>query len=122
MKEKGALGRYPESIRNEAVAAVEKRRLRNPRDRTVYREVAEQLGVGEQSLRLWVRKHDEKRRGTAPTSNGVAPQEPHADEGLKSTEFLKAELAAMQRKIDKLKQENELLKRAFVVFSSEWSK
>lgn len=88
---------------------VDRRRLKNPRDRTIFREVAERFEVGEQSLRLWVRDHDVEKLGgksaATPQSNDVA-----------------AELEALRRKIQKLQTENDVLKRAFVAFSSEWSK
>lgn len=116
------LRRYPEGIRGEAVAAVEERRLRNPRDRTIYREVAGQFNVGEQSLRLWVKKYDAERRRAASAAEKADDSATATSSEVMSTERLEAELAAMRRKIEKLQAENEVLKRAFVVFSSEWSK
>lgn len=106
-----ALKRYPETIRQHAIAAVQERRGRNPRDRTIYREIAHQFQVGEQSLRLWVKKHDAEA--------GTVPQQ---DEGDQSAESMRMELEAMRQKIEQLQAENEVLKRAFVVFSAEWSK
>lgn len=88
---------------------VDQRRIKNPRDRTIFREVAERFAVGEQSLRLWVRQHDSERlrgqKDAGPQSNSST-----------------AELEALRRKIEKLQAENDVLKRAFVAFSSEWSK
>lgn len=39
---------------------------------------------------------------------------------LMSPEQMQSELQALRRQIQKLRTENEVLKRAFVVFSSEW--
>lgn len=93
---------------------VDRRRTKNPRDRTIFREVAEQFEVGEQSLRLWVRHHDSKRWGTR--SRSVKPY------GKPLPDNITAELDALHRRIEKLQAENDVLKRAFVAFSSEWSK
>jgi transposase-like protein len=112
--------RYPTDIRSEAVAAVEQRRLRNPGDRTIFREVAAEYGIGEQSLRLWVKKHDVDGRSAAETRS--AEGDPIADNTPKTPAQLEAEVKALRKKIEKLQAENDVLKRAFVVFSSEWEK
>lgn len=106
---------YPESLREKAVAAVEERRRSNPRDRTIYREIAQKYDVGEQSLRLWVKK----QHASSPTieANGPAPK----DEMMTSEE-MREQLDSMRKKIEQLQAENDVLKRAFVVFSTEWSK
>lgn len=104
--------RYGAAVKDLAVSEVERRRLLNPRDRTVYREVARQFGVGEQSLRLWMKKRDAERLEAA---------EPAAGSGdVMSPEQMHSELQALRRQIQKLRTENDVLKRAFVVFSSEW--
>ncbi len=106
--------KYSIKIRDKAVQMVERRRTKNPRDRTIFREVAAHFEVGEQSLRLWVRDYDSERLnatpGQAKVGGTVAPGDVHA------------ELKALHRKIEKLQAENDVLKRAFVAFSSEWSK
>ncbi|WP_419458353.1 transposase [Agrobacterium tumefaciens] len=96
------------------MALVDERRLKSPRDRTIYREVAEELNIGEQSLRLWVRQFDSRR-----ISDNV-PEAKIGDEAI--PEHIEAEIDSLRRKIQKLQAENDVLKRAFVVFSSEWSK
>lgn len=106
--------KYPKKIREKAIAMVDRRRTRNPRDRTIFREIAQQLEVGEQSLRLWVQQSDSERLGTrskpVKTSRAALPDN------------ITAELDALHRRIEKLQAENDVLKRAFVAFSSEWSK
>lgn len=104
--------RYKPSVKELAVAEVDRRRFQNPRDRTIYREVARQFGVGEQSLRLWVKKKDAERleqdAPTPPPGEAMTPEQ------------MQSELHTLRRQIQKLRTENEVLKRAFVVFSSEW--
>jgi transposase len=115
------IGRYSDEVRDAAVAAVDQRRLQNPRDRTIYREIAKKFAVGEQSLRLWVKKSDAERLERSETSDGSGNRETSSEEErLVSQRQLEAELDKMRRQIQKLKAENEVLKRAFVVFSSEW--
>ncbi|MFG1311992.1 hypothetical protein [Xanthobacter autotrophicus] len=106
--------RYGAAVKDLAVAEVERRRLHNPRDRTIYREVARQFGVGEQSLRLWMKKRDAERLEAGAPAAGAEAGE------LMSPEQMQSELQALRRQIQKLRTENEVLKRAFVVFSSEW--
>lgn len=107
-----ASARYNPSVKELAVGEVERRRLQNPRDRTIYREVARQFGVGEQSLRLWMKKKDAERLDADGVS--AAPGE------ALSPEQMHSELQLLRRQIQKLRTENEVLKKAFVVFSSEW--
>ncbi|MFG1480032.1 hypothetical protein V5F53_15435 [Xanthobacter sp. V4C-4] len=112
-----ASARYDASLKDLAVAEVDRRRLHNPQDRTIYREVARQFGVGEQSLRLWVKKKDAMRLGEEGDAADVV--EPGHGETL-SPDQMRSELQLLRRQIQKLRTENEVLKRAFVVFSSEW--
>jgi transposase-like protein len=111
-----ASARYNHSIKKRAIAEVDERRLRNPRDRTIYREVARQFSVGEQSLRLWVKKKDSERLDENASANPV----PTVGE-VRSGEDMASELQLLRREIQRLRTENDVLKRAFVVFSSEWA-
>lgn len=109
-----SFARYDANVKELSVSEVERRRLRNPRDRTIYREVARQFGVGEQSLRLWVKKRDAERlEGDIP---------PQSQSETPSPEQMQSELQSLRRQIQKLRTENDVLKRAFVVFSSEWGR
>lgn len=111
--------RYPNKTRDAAVAAVDQRRLRNPRDRTIFREVAEKFAVGEQSLRLWVKKNDDQRLSKTDTS-GKGRQRASKQAASLSQDQLQSEIGRMRKQIERLKAENDVLKRAFVVFSAEW--
>ena len=116
--------RYPEDIRTKAIEAVNQRRLVNPRDRTIYREIAEQFNIGEQSLRLWVKKQDINPEDSETINElDSGADEPKTDDYTPMTQAeLEVELRKLRSNIEKLKAENQLLKKAFVVFSADWSK
>jgi|ERR1700689_2768512 len=70
--------------------------------RTV-KDVAESLGCSDQSLHNWVKQHQLDRR--------------ERDDGLTSAE--REELRALRRRVKRLEQEREILKRAAVLFAAE---
>ena len=85
----------PPEFRREAVAMV--------RSGRPVPEVAEALGVSQQSLRNWVRQEALDRR--------------ERDDGLTSSE--REELRALRRENARLKQERDLLKRAAAFFAAD---
>jgi transposase len=86
---------YPEEFRREAVQML--RAGRTPR------ELAESLGVSEQTLRNWRRQDQVDRH--------------ERDDGLTSDE--REELRRLRRENARLKQERDLLKRAAAFFARE---
>jgi transposase len=86
---------YPEEFRREAVQML--RAGRTPR------ELAESLGVSQQTLRNW-RRQDQRDRH-------------ERDDGLTSDE--RDELRRLRRENARLKQERDLLKRAAAFFAAE---
>jgi transposase len=86
---------YPPEFRSEAVAMV--------RSGRPVPEVAEALGVSQQSLRTWVKQTQLDRR--------------ERDDGLRSAE--REELRALRRENARLKQERDLLKRAAAFFAAD---
>jgi transposase len=86
---------YPEEFRREAVQML--RAGRSPR------ELAEALGVSQQTLRNW-RRQNERDRG-------------ERDDGLTGDE--RDELRRLRRENARLKQERDLLKRAAAFFAAE---
>ena len=86
---------YPEEFRREAVQML--RAGRTPR------ELADALGVSEQTLRNW-RRQDQRDRH-------------ERDDGLTSDE--REELRRLRRENVRLKQERDLLKRAAAFFAAE---
>jgi transposase len=86
---------YPDEFRREALQML--RAGRSPC------ELAEALGVSEQTLRNW-RRQDERDRG-------------ERDDGLSSDE--REEFRRLRRENARLKQERDLLKRAAAFFAAE---
>jgi transposase len=86
---------YPDEFHREAVQML--RAGRTPR------ELAESLGVSEQTLRNWRRQDQVDRR--------------ERDDGLTSDE--RDELRRLRRENARLKQERDLLKRAAAFFAAE---
>ena len=86
---------YPDEFRREAVQML--RAGRTPR------ELAESLGVSEQTLRNW-RRQDQRDRH-------------ERDDGLTTDE--REELRRLRRENARLKQERDLLKRASAFFAKE---
>jgi len=87
---------YPPEFRREAVTLV------NVSGRSV-REVAGELGVSYESLRLWIRQ-DQLDRG-------------ERDDGLTTDQL--EELRKLRRQVRELEQEREILKRAVTFFARE---
>ena len=86
---------YPPEFRREALELL--RAGRSPR------ELAESLGVSQQTLRNWRRQDQIDRR--------------ERDDGLTTDE--RAELAQLRRENQRLRQERDLLKRAAAFFATE---
>jgi transposase len=86
---------YPPEFRREAVGLV--------RGGRSVKDVAESLGCSEQSLHNWVRQEQRDRH--------------ERDDGLTSAE--REELRELRRRVKRLEQEREILKRAAVFFAAE---
>jgi transposase len=87
---------YPPEFRREAVSLVKA-------SGRPIREIAVELGVSTESLRIWVRQ-DQLDRG-------------ERDDGLTSGE--REELSKLRRQVRELEQEREILKRAVTFFARE---
>jgi len=86
---------YPPEFRRDAVQMVRSGRS--------VKDVAESLGMTPQSLRNWVRQEQVDRH--------------ERDDGLTSAE--REELRELRRKVRRLEQERDLLKRAAAFFARE---
>jgi transposase len=86
---------YPEQFRREALELV--------RQGCSIPDVAESLGITAQSVRNW-RRQDERDRG-------------ERDDGLRSVE--REELRELRKRVKRLEQERDILKRATALFARE---
>src|ERR1700693_3526108 len=86
---------YPPEFRREAVQLVLAGRS--------VKDVAESLGCSEQSLHNWVKQHQLDRR--------------ERDDGLTSAE--REELRELRKRVKRVEQERDILKRAAVLFAAE---
>src|SRR3954463_11495389 len=86
---------YPESFRREAVELVRQGRA--------VPDVAESLGMSSQSLRNWVKQDQLDRR--------------ERDDGLTCAE--RDELRELRKRVKRLEQERDILKRATALFARE---
>jgi transposase len=86
---------YPESFRREAVELVRQGRG--------IPDVAESLGVSAQALRNWVKQDQLDRR--------------ERDDGLTNAE--REELRELRKRVRRLEQERDILKRATALFARE---
>lgn len=100
--------KYSDEVRREAIASVVERRERFPDDRSIIRTVASEFGVGEQSLRLWLKQ----RNGAA----GGASRRESSDAAVVR---LQAEVEELTARIDALTEENYILKKAFKIITAE---
>jgi transposase len=86
---------YPPEFRREAVQLVLAGRS--------VKDLAESLGCSEQSLHNWVKQHQLDRR--------------ERDDGLSSAE--REELRELRKRVKRVEQERDILKRAAVLFAAE---
>ena len=93
--------RYPPELKERAVKMVQELRAQDPRDKTVISRVARQLGVGDESLRSWV-KQSEVDAGKRP--------------GLTTDE--QAELKRLRKENFELRRSNDILQSAAAFFGA----
>ena len=101
-KKRTGYKRYPSELKERAVRMVLDLQRSDPGDKSVISRVARQLGVGEESLRVWVKR--------AQIDAGTRP-------GLTTEE--REELIRLRRQVRRLEIDNETLKRATSFFARE---
>ena len=72
MEKKATSKRYPPELKERAVRMVKDLRQQDPGDKAVISRVARQLGVGDESLRAWVKQSEidaGRGQGSAPMSS-----------------------------------------------------
>lgn len=92
--------RYPEELKDRAVRMVKELRREDPADNSVISRVARQLGVGIESLRMWVKQSD-----------AGGPGELSSDE--------RDELKTLRKENKELRRANDILRAAASVFGAE---
>ncbi|GAA1156101.1 hypothetical protein GCM10009654_09790 [Streptomyces hebeiensis] len=65
--------KYSDEVRQRAVERVRQRRLAEPENRSIVREVAEEFEVGPQSLRKWLTRYDDGSYDYDSTSASPSP-------------------------------------------------
>src|SRR5664280_128491 len=100
--DKATTRRYPPELKERAVKMVQELRAQDPRDKTVISRVARQLGIGDESLRSWV-KQAEVDAGNRP--------------GLTTEE--QAELKRLRKENFELRRANDMLQSAATFFGAE---
>ena len=94
--------RYPPELKERAVKMVQELRAQDPRDKTVISRVARQLGIGDESLRSWVKQ--------AEVDTGKRL-------GLTTDE--QAELKRLRKENFELRRSNDILQSAAAFFGAE---
>ena len=102
MEKKPTTKRYPLELKERAVRMVLELREQDPHDKTVISRVARQLGVGDESLRAWVKQ--------AEVDAGKRP-------GLTSEE--QTELKRLRKENFELRRANDILQAAATFFGAE---
>ncbi|WP_052337258.1 transposase [Nocardioides alkalitolerans] len=104
--------KYSDEVRDAAVRRVAARRQNEPGNRAILREVAEEFEVGEQSLRIWVKRLDDGMFAAGGSSRlRQAPKEQ-----------LLARIAELEAALAAAREENEVLRKASIIFATEAAK
>ncbi|OLF06937.1 hypothetical protein BLA60_29170 [Actinophytocola xinjiangensis] len=111
--------KYSDEVRDAAVRRVVERRQAEPGNRSILREVAEEFEVGEQSLRIWVKRLDD---GMFSAGKVAALRQAPRERLLARIAELEAELAGAHERIAVMGEEIEVLKKASAIFAAELAK
>lgn len=101
-KEKSTVKRYPQELRDRATKMVLDLRAADPKDQGVITRVGRQLGVGDDSLRSWV-KQAEVKAGQRPDLS--------TDE--------REELKRLRKEVRELQRSNDILQAAAIFFGAK---
>ncbi len=109
--------KYSDEVRTAAVRRVVERRQAEPGNRSILREVAEEFEVGEQSLRIWVKRLDD-----GMFSAGAHLRQAPRERLLARIAELEAELESARDEVRGLREEVDVLKKASAIFAAELAK
>src|SRR5277367_4702067 len=102
MEKKATSKRYPPELKERAVRMVKDLRQQDPGNKAVISRVARQLGVGDESLRAWVKQSEIDSGQRA---------------GLSTEE--QAELKRLRKENFELRRSNDILQAAATFFGAE---
>ena len=102
MEKKATSKRYPPELKERAVRMVKDLRQQDPGDKAVISRVARQLGVGDESLRAWVKQSE---------INSGQRAGPSTEE--------QAELKRLRKENFELRRSNDILQAAATFFGAE---
>jgi transposase-like protein len=111
--------KYSDEVRDAAVRRVVERRQAEPGNRSILREVAEEFEVGEQSLRIWVKRLDD---GMFSAGTAARLRQAPREQLLVRIAELESELAAANERIETMAEEIDVLKKASAIFAAELTK
>lgn len=111
--------KYSDEVRAAAVRRVVERRQAEAGNRSILREVAEEFEVGEQSLRIWVKRLDD---GMFSAGDAAKLRQAPRERLLARIAELEAELESAHETIGALREEIEVLKKASAIFAADLAK
>jgi transposase len=102
MTKKPSLRRYPDELKERAVKMVVDLQRQDPNDHGVINRVSRQLGVGSESLRIWVKR----AQIDAGTRGGLTSEQ-------------QTELKELRKEVRELRRANAILQSAASFFGAE---
>ncbi|MFE6157356.1 hypothetical protein ACFQ7F_00320 [Streptomyces sp. NPDC056486] len=126
--------KYSDEVRQLAVERVRQRRLAEPENRSIVREVAEEFEVGPQSLRKWLIRYDDGSydydSDSVATSVDGDGWEPHASSVLRASSVgrqerrpgqheLLARISELEQQIAVLREDNRSLTRVVALLADQ---
>lgn len=112
--------KYSNEVRDQSVERVLERRRGEPRNRSIVREVAEEFGIGQQSLRQWVARFDDGSYDYDTPSTRTPAGAGHVLRGRQlSTKELLAKIAELEQRVAMLDEDNRSLTRVVSMFADQ---
>lgn len=110
--------KYSPEVRDQSVERVLERRRGEPRNRAIVREVAEEFGIGQQSLRQWVSRYDDGSYDyDAPSSRSTSGRASQTRSA--SVPELLARIAELEQRVATLDEDNRSLTRVVSLFADQ---
>jgi transposase len=101
MEKKATSKRYPPELKERAVRMVKDLRQQDPGDKAVISRVARQLGVGDESLRVWVKQSEIDAGARAGLSTDEQTERKEVRELRRSNDILQAATTFFGAELDR---------------------